>query len=177
MLLEPITLNLSLNAPVERVWQAWTVSDEVARWFAEQANVVAERGGPYELFWEPAHPERNSTLGCRITILQPQAWLGFTWRGPALYDEVMNENASPPPPPTHVRVGFAAAGEQTAVRILHSGWGSGPGWSQARTWHIRSWDAVCSNLAACVDGREIPFDWKLLREQREKAAATENANT
>lgn len=154
--MEPITIDLSLNAPIHRVWRAWTTGSELARWFAEGANVVAERGGPYELFWDPPHPGRDSTLGCRVTILQPLKWLGFTWRGPAVYDSIMNEEASFPSPPTHVLVGFEPAGSKTVVRIVHSGWGSGAGWSEAREWHVRAWDSVCRNLSAHVEGRELP---------------------
>ena len=88
---ESIVVERILNAPVEHVWQAFTDPELLKRWFAKEAKVVAERGGPYELFWEPANPERNSTLGCRVTHAEPQRWLAFTWRGPTIYDDPMNE--------------------------------------------------------------------------------------
>src|SRR5215212_2713599 len=79
---ESIVVERILNAPVEHIWQAFTDPELLKRWFAKEVKVVAERGGLYELFWEPANPERNSTLGCRITHAEPQRWLAFTWRGP-----------------------------------------------------------------------------------------------
>lgn len=154
-----IILEETLNAPIDRVWRAWTDPERLCPWFALRANVVPNRGGPYELFWDLAHPERQSTLGCRITFIQPQRWLGFTWRGPSIYDDLMNENAVPPPPPTHVAVSFAIHGEQTIVRVSHTGWLEGERWAEARAWHVRAWKAVFKNLAAFVEGRRLPVDW------------------
>lgn len=64
----PLFVDHLFPAPVARAWHAWTDADELRRWFAKRANVHAVRGGPYELFWEPENPERNSTIGCRLTF-------------------------------------------------------------------------------------------------------------
>ena len=160
-----ITIEETVNAPIDRVWRAWTDPEQLCPWFALKANVVPVRGGPYELFWDPAHPERQSTLGCRITFIQPKRWLGFTWRGPSPYDDLMNENAVPPPPPTHVAVSFAANGERTTVRVSHTGWLEGERWAEARTWHVRAWKAAFQNFAAFVEGRKLPVDWLALATQ------------
>jgi len=61
--MEAITIEKTLSARADRVWRAWTDPEQLCPWFALKANVVLERGGPYELFWDPAHPERQSTLG------------------------------------------------------------------------------------------------------------------
>jgi len=62
-----ITMEETLNAPIDRVWRAWTDLEQLCPWLALRATVVPKRGGPYELFWDLAHPERQSTLGCRVT--------------------------------------------------------------------------------------------------------------
>lgn len=157
--MDAITMEATLNAPISRVWRAWTEPEQLCPWFALRANVVANRGGPYELFWDLAHSERQSTLGCRITFIQAQRWLGFTWRGPSIFDDLMNENAVVPPPPTHVAVNFTAKGEQTTVRLIHTGWLEGESWTEARAWHVRAWNGVFQNLAAFVEGRRLPVDW------------------
>lgn len=74
----------------------------------------------------------------------------------------MNENAVPPPPPTHVTVNFTRNGDRTVVRVSHTGWLDGERWAEARTWHVRSWKAVFENLAAFVEGRKLPVDWSAL---------------
>ena len=157
-----ISVEQKVNASIDRVWQAWTDSIQTGIWFAARANIQPERGGAYELFWDLAHPERDSTLGCRVTFVQPQKWLGFTWRGPSIFDDLMNENASPPSPPTHVTVQFEAQGNQTAIRVTHVGWGDSPRWNEARNWHIRAWAGVIQNLAAFLEGRELPINWKAM---------------
>lgn len=164
--MEAITMEKTLHTPVESVWRAWTDPEQLCPWFALKANVVAERGGPYELFWDPSHPDRQSTLGCRITFIQPQRWLGFTWRGPTVFDDLMNENAVPPPPPTHVTVSFVPDGARTTVRVNHTGWMDGERWAEARAWHVRAWSAVLENLAAFLEGRKLPVDWQGQATQR-----------
>ena len=79
-----------------------------------------------------------------------------------MFDDLMNENASPPPPPTHVTVQFEPQGNQTAIRVNHIGWGSSPRWTEARNWHIRAWAGVIQNLAAFMEGRELPINWKTM---------------
>jgi len=64
--MEAITIEETLKAPIDRVWRAWTDPEQLCPWFALRANVVPKRGGAYELFWDLAHPERQSTLGCRV---------------------------------------------------------------------------------------------------------------
>lgn len=155
-----ITIEQRLNASIDRVWQAWTDSVQAGTWFAAGANIQPERGGAYELFWDLAHPERDSTIGCRLTFIQPKKWLGFTWRGPFIYDDLMNENATPPPPPTHVTVQFESQKDQTEIQVTHIGWGAGPRWDDARNWHIRAWAGVIQNLMAFLEGRELPNKWK-----------------
>jgi uncharacterized protein YndB with AHSA1/START domain len=163
--MEAITIEETLNAPIDRVWRAWTDPEQLCPWFALRANVVPNRGGPYELFWDIDHPERQSTLGCRVTFIQPQRWLGFTWRGPTIFDDVMNENAAPPPPPTHVAVSFEKIGQRTIARVSHTGWLEGERWAEAHAWHVRAWKAVFQNLAAFVEGRELPVDWSAQARQ------------
>ena len=153
---EYIAIERDFDAPLDRVWQAWTDPAALMSWFARDANVRAQRGGPYELFWEPENPERNSTIGCRLTHVEPHRWLAFTWRGPTLYDEPMNYG-EPPPRPTHVTVRFEGCdADKTAVRVEHVGWGEGHRWKEARAWHERAWNNGLDNLAAMLSGRALP---------------------
>lgn len=72
---ETITHSVQMHrivpAPPERVWQALVEPSRAGMWFAALANITAERGGAYELFWQPDSPEHNSTIGCRITAIAP----------------------------------------------------------------------------------------------------------
>src|SRR5215467_601488 len=66
----PIVIDEMLDAPVDKVWRAWTDPEAVTRWWALHANIRTEVGGPYELFWEPTHPWEYSTLGCTVTAVE-----------------------------------------------------------------------------------------------------------
>jgi uncharacterized protein YndB with AHSA1/START domain len=141
--LHPIIIEVEIKAPLERVWQLWTQPDELTTWLAEQANIQTDVGGAFELFWEPNHPERNSTLGCTITAMEPNKMLSFTWKGPVAFQELMNTN----PPPTSVTVVLRAVSqERTAVRLEHVGWGCEENWVEARTWQERAWRTALTQL-------------------------------
>jgi uncharacterized protein YndB with AHSA1/START domain len=101
--LDPILLGLYVETELNLVWSAWTKSDQVSSWFAPVANIVAERGGAYELFFDPSDHTHMSTLGCVITKIESMKELSFTWKGPDQFSQLMNE----PKPVTYVEILFA----------------------------------------------------------------------
>jgi uncharacterized protein YndB with AHSA1/START domain len=103
-----IEMTRHIPAPVEQVWKALVDPTLAGIWFAAKANIVAEKGGAYELFWQPATPDHQSTLGCRITAIASGRYLAFTWRGPDELNAIMDEGDPPPPPAAAAR--DAAAG-------------------------------------------------------------------
>jgi uncharacterized protein YndB with AHSA1/START domain len=154
-----IHMNRSLPQAAGKVWQALTEPEQVGTWAAAAASVRAERGGSYELFWEPDTPEHNSTIGCRVTAVAPERYLAFTWRGPDELSAVMNDG-DPPPPPTHVTIALRSVGYGTELDLVHSGFGTGGGWPAAVAWHERAWTACLDNLEALLDGRPLPRPWR-----------------
>ena len=143
-----IVIEVAVRAPIEQVWRAWITNASLEKWLTEKANVRAEVGGPYELFWEPKTPELASTLGCKVTAVEPQKRLAFEWRGPPPYADLMNVK----PFPTRCVVDFANAPEgRTRVKLTHTGWGEGPRWTEARTWQQRAWQGAIDALAAMFE--------------------------
>jgi uncharacterized protein YndB with AHSA1/START domain len=140
---ELIKLEMELAVPRPRLWKAWTEEAELTRWLAVKARVRVEKGGPYELFWNPAHPDQNSTIGCVITELQVQEKLAFEWRGPVHLADLMNAK----PSPTCVVVEFADAGQHgSRLCLSHYGWGEGARWHAARAWQQQAWSIALSRL-------------------------------
>ncbi len=41
-----LVVEKALHVPIGRVWVAFTEPEQLRRWFAKEANVEAERGGP-----------------------------------------------------------------------------------------------------------------------------------
>jgi uncharacterized protein YndB with AHSA1/START domain len=143
---ESIQIERFVEAPIERVWHAWIDPADLSRWLTERANIQPEVGGAYELFWEPDHPDRNSTMGCKITAIDNPRLLTFTWRGPVQFSDFMNSE----PPPTHVRIELASVDGRTRVQLTHAGWGPGPRWAEARAWFDRAWNTSLDRLATIL---------------------------
>ncbi len=141
--LEPIVIEMEAGVSVDRVWRAWTEPDELTAWLTMKANVRAEPGGPYELFWDPEHPEHNSTLGCTILSIEALRHLTFSWKGPMHLASLMNRE----PLPTSVTVTLEARGPRlTQFTLRHSGWGDGPAWVEARAWQDNAWRGALGAL-------------------------------
>jgi len=153
-----IEMNRRLPAPADRVWDALIDPAQAGRWLAAAARIVPERGGAYELFWLPDDPEHQSTIGCRITAIAACRYLAFTWRGPDELSSLMNEGD--PPPPTHVTISLARAGNATELRMRHVGFGDDGDWPRAVAWHERAWSACLGNLEALLAGRPLPRPWR-----------------
>jgi uncharacterized protein YndB with AHSA1/START domain len=135
----------TFNAPVETVWRAFTEPSDLTRWFALGANVELRVGGAYELFWDSEHPWSNSTLGCKLTEVEPLRKIALPWLGPDLFADIMNKGD---PPPTHVTIEFKSKGAATEVRIIHVGWGPGRHWQDAREYQIGFWRKAIADLRA-----------------------------
>jgi uncharacterized protein YndB with AHSA1/START domain len=141
-----------LRCDTRRAFDMFTVSELLASWLARQAEVEPVRGGKYELFWDPLDRGRNSTLGCRVTTVDPGRFLAFEWKGPDQFQHFMNTAR----PLTQVEV-FFVAGEQrlrpcTEVHLIHSGWRDSAEWEQARQWFDRVWGEAFAALGRHVNG-------------------------
>jgi uncharacterized protein YndB with AHSA1/START domain len=154
-----VQMHRNVPGPAERVWRALIDPAQAGTWFAAEARITAERGGAYELFWQPATPEHNSTIGCRITAIAPCRYLAFTWRGPDELSAIMNEG-DPPPPPTHVTITLTPAAASTDVEVRHAGFGHHGGWPRAVIWHEGSWTTCLDNLEALLSDRPLPHPWR-----------------
>lgn len=86
-----ISKEVSIAASKNLVWWAWTEADRVTEWFAPVANVEARVGGAFELFFDPANRDHMNTAGCVFTSVEPKQSLGFTWKGPDDFADVMND--------------------------------------------------------------------------------------
>jgi uncharacterized protein YndB with AHSA1/START domain len=145
-----IHLSTELRCAPERAYALFTRPEELKRWLALDARVAPEVGGPYELFWDPERREKNSTVGCTVTALEPGQLLAFDWRGPEQFEALMNEAD----PLTHVVVAFVPVDAGTAVHLVHSGWREGPAWKAARKWHVQSWALAFAALEELAHGVE-----------------------
>lgn len=134
------TIHLTAKLPVSQslAFDLFTQDAHLTKWLAEEAHVEVKLGGRYELFWDPQHPEENSTIGCHISALSPNNLIMFDWKGPTQFAKFMNTAD----PLTYVVATFSpcvSEGECTEVNLIHAGWHTGADWAAARAWQERAW--------------------------------------
>ncbi len=97
-----ISQSARLHCNIYRAFEMFTDNTALQAWLTNIAEVEPVVGGKYELFWNSSDRENNSTLGCKITAIEPHKFLSFEWKGPPEFNHFMN-NADPL---THVVVFF-----------------------------------------------------------------------
>lgn len=137
-----------LHCTTERAFKMFTENEHLQKWLTEVADIEPKVGGKYELFWNPEDRENDSTIGCKITAIEPNKFLAFEWKGPQHYKHFMNDAD----PLTHVVVFFIPSMEDksskptTEVHLIHSGWRSSPEWEEARLYFEKAWKVAFDRL-------------------------------
>ena len=126
-----------VEASLDQVWAAWTTEEGVRTFFAPDARIRLEVGGPYELYFDlQAEPGSRGAEGVQILALQPKTMLAFTWNAPPHLDQVRGQW-------THVVVRLRRLeANRTEVTLFHDGWGKGGQWEQAFDYFQRAWKQV-----------------------------------
>lgn len=139
-----------LHCAAERAFAMFTENEQLETWLTRIAEVEPVVGGKYELFWDPDDPEQNSTVGCKITAIEPNTLLAFEWKAPPQF-RFMNEAD----PLTHVAVFFTPCNEVltpcTDVYLLHTGWHSGREWEEASLYFARAWESAFAELETLIN--------------------------
>lgn len=146
-----IIKEVTIDAPLNLVWYAWTISERVSEWFAAETVVEAKEGGAYELYFIPGNRTGMNTKGCKITKLINEKELHFTWKGPDQFDTFMNnENEL-----TTVKVSFSSINENTTkVIVEHIGFKNDEDWIEAINWHQMAWSGVLNSLKSALEKGE-----------------------
>jgi len=163
-----IVKTVTVKAPVEEAWKAWTTTEGIKTFFAPDARVEARPGGPFEIYFNPyARPGQKGADGMVFLAVQEKKMLSFTWNSPPYMPEVRGQHTS-------VVVRFEPAGEaQTQVRLTHSGWGDGGQWDQSFAYFDKAWGGVLANLEKrFVEG---PRDWAPFLQQMKRFQDAEDA--
>src|SRR5688500_9819670 len=81
-----------ISAAREDVWNAFATNEGAVTFFAPQANVRIELGGPYELLFElDAPPGQQGTEGVRVLSYIPERMLSFEWNAPVEFRDLRNQ--------------------------------------------------------------------------------------
>ena len=163
-----IEKQVTVAAPIEDVWRAWTTTEGVTSFFAPEARVEARSGGPFEIYINPyAEPGLKGADDMRFMALQEPTMLSFTWNAPPSHPEIRAQRTL-----VIVRLKPLAA-KSTEVTLHHVGWGEGEKWDAVYNYFDRAWGNVLGNLQKrFVDG---PIDFTQWRERMRAATEKEKA--
>jgi uncharacterized protein YndB with AHSA1/START domain len=105
--MEPIRHSILINAPIKTVWRVLTTPEQVAVWVGA-VGFQPQVGAKFE-FHAPPQGDWNGITYSEVMEIEPLRRLVFSW-------------AVPGAPATQVEFTLRAAGEQTEVTLVHSGW-------------------------------------------------------
>ena len=120
----------------------FTRNNLLESWLTTIAEVEPIIGGKYELFWNPADRENDSTIGCKVTGIEPGQFISFNWKGPKKFKHFMNNVR----PLTNVAIFLVPHPTGTEVHLLHTGWRDSAEWEEARQWFDKAWVKALSEL-------------------------------
>ena len=141
-----------VEAPQAVVWDTWTTTTGAETFLSPDANISAEIGGLYELFFAPNAAEGDSkgTAGCTVLAAVPIRKLTFEVIAPP------SLGLGDAKTPVTVRL-IPLSDELTRVQVVHEGFVEGPGWDDAHFYYTELWMATLTRLRKRFD--EGPVDW------------------
>lgn len=147
-----ILIKEEINCDIDAAFSMFTNNDLLENWLTVKADVEPIVGGKYELFWEPEHPEIDSTIGCKITGIEKNKFISFEWKGPAEFTSFMNCVD----PLTHIIVFFTQKNlKETNIHLFHTGWRKDSDWQRAHQYFQKAWCKALQCLAEKVKNKEF----------------------
>jgi len=80
-----ITIETTINSPIEKVWNAWTDATLAINWFGSdpngkglRANLDVRKGGRFEVTFKDSDQTEHTCSGVYAEVLEPGK-LSFTW--------------------------------------------------------------------------------------------------
>jgi len=114
-----LVLEVTVPAPLNAVWEAFTTSTGLSTWLTPGAVVDLREGGEWT-----AHFPGGSTGGGTILSFVPEKELVLSAMAPDKFPTVRATR-------TKARFQFEAKGDSTIVRLTQTGWKEGEEWVKA----------------------------------------------
>jgi uncharacterized protein YndB with AHSA1/START domain len=132
-----LATKFEVNAPIEKVWDAWTTPAGIKTFFAPDCKVDLRVDGAYEIYVAPdAKPGERGGEDMRILALEPMRRFAFTWGAPPTNPYVRGQR-------TMVILEFEKKDDRhTVVRFTQLGWGEGANWDEAYEYFDHAWNEV-----------------------------------
>ena len=132
---------IAIPTRISEVWNAWTLKEELTKFFAPEAEIELKLGGKYEMYFLLDNPlGSRGGEGNRILSFVPQKMLSFEWNAPPNFPNVRKEK-------TWCVLFFDKLDlNSTKIRFYHLGWQKGEEWDQVYDYFQKAWDLVLGNL-------------------------------
>lgn len=104
---QPIEIERTYDAPIERVWKAISSKDDMKEWYFELAEFKPEVGFEFQ-FWGGTEDKKYLHL-CRVAEVVASRKLAYSWR----YDGYEGNSL--------VTFELSAEGKRTKLRFSHQG--------------------------------------------------------
>lgn len=137
-----IIVNRTFNAPRDRVFQAWTRSEELERWFGSDANAAVKAqldvrvGGAYRIEFRSPGGQLFTASGVYREVRRPEL-LTFTWSATGGPEPVED---------TLVTLEFYEVDSKTQVTLTHHNFTS----AEMRNRHEHGWKASFDRLQSLL---------------------------
>ncbi len=138
-----ITKEMTVRAPLDEVWNAWTTVEGLTTFFSNGADIQLRVGGKYELYFDlSAEYGLRGAEGCTLLEIKPRERLAFTWNAPPSIPALRNANVR-----TKVLVQFADLGDgRVHVTLKQTGIKQGADWDKYYAYFDRVWTEVLKSL-------------------------------
>lgn len=133
--MDALRYRMDLDATRDRIWQAWTSSEDLSAWLNARARIEPVLGGAIEIDWGEGAP---ATRGEVLSLFRPRH-LALSW-------------ASGDEPVTEVQVDLMPTLAGTRLEVTHSGFGPDPRAQRAAEDLDRRWSAALERLRGVVGG-------------------------
>ncbi len=108
----PVVLERVYNAPIEKVWKALTVNEEMKEWYFNLAEFRPEVG--FEFRFDVTHEGNEYIHLCKVTEVVPGRKIAYSWR----YKDQPGDSV--------VSFELFKEGDKTKLRLVHEGLDSFP---------------------------------------------------
>jgi len=105
---QPVIIERTYNAPIEKVWKALTDKDQMKEWYFDIPDFKPEAGFEFE-FTGKGKKGEEYLHKCKITEIIPERKLTHSWR----YDGYEGNS--------FVTFELTAEGDKTHIRLTHTG--------------------------------------------------------
>jgi uncharacterized protein YndB with AHSA1/START domain len=145
---DPVVVESLFQAPLQRVYRAWTDPEQLMAWFGPaprymiSANVDLRPGGKWR-FVMTENTDGRTCLHGEYLEVEPDARISFSWRFLRENTDGTQEETDP----SKVTVTFRAEGAATHVRLLHENIAT----EDARLGVGRGWGACLGNLVGWLE--------------------------